>query len=141
MSEPLSIRDCNCLALRRAARLISNFYDSALAASGLRATQFAILALVQEKGEASVNEIAEKLALDRTTAGKNLKPLNAAKLITIAPSEKDARQRAVRVTRAGLARLKIAVPLWRKAQARFEAANGAQQAGELRLRLRALKFR
>jgi DNA-binding MarR family transcriptional regulator len=135
-----SLRDCNCVALRKAARRISNFYDAQLAASGLRATQFAILALVHELGEASVNVIAEKLALDRTTAGKNLRPLQQTGLVKVAPSKHDGRQHAISVTRAGQAALKTAVPLWRQAQNRFEAANGAQNAAALRESLRALKF-
>ena len=135
-----SLRDCNCVALRKAARRISNFYDAQLAASGLRATQFAILALVHELGEASVNVIAEKLALDRTTAGKNLRPLEQTGLVRVTPSKHDRRQRAISVTRAGQAALKIAVPLWRLAQNRFEAANGAENAAALREILRALKF-
>jgi DNA-binding MarR family transcriptional regulator len=131
---------CNCMALRRAARGISNFYDSQLAPSGLRATQFAILVLVNMLGEASVNAVAERLALDRTTAGKNLRPLEAAGLVNIAPSKKDGRQRAIRLTKAGKAALKAAMPLWRRAQARFESANGADKAATLRATLGSLKF-
>ena len=128
------------MSLRRAARSISNFYDSQLAPSGLRATQFAILALVHELGEASVNAVAESLALDRTTAGKNLRPLEAAGLVSIAPSKTDGRQRAIRVTKAGKKALKTALPLWRRAQTLFEAANGTGKAASLRASLHALKF-
>ena len=131
---------CNCMALRRAARSISNFYDGQLAPSGLRATQFAILALVNTLEEASVNAVAERLALDRTTAGKNLRPLEAAGLVSIAPSKKDGRQRAIRLTKAGKAALKAAMPLWRRAQTRFESANGADKAAALRATLGSLKF-
>jgi DNA-binding MarR family transcriptional regulator len=131
---------CNCMALRRAARSISNFYDSQLAPSGLRATQFAILVLVDMLEEASVNAVADRLALDRTTAGKNLRPLEAAGLVSIAPSKKDGRQRAIRLTKAGKAALKAAMPLWRRAQNRFESANGADKAATLRAALGSLKF-
>jgi DNA-binding MarR family transcriptional regulator len=131
---------CNCMALRRAARCISNFYDGELAPSRLRASQFAILTLLQRAGEASVNAIAEHLALDRTTAGKNLRPLEQAGLITVAPSQKDGRRRVVRVTKAGDAALKIATPLWRRAQNTFETANGGANSAALRQTLQALQF-
>ena len=36
--------DCNCLAFRQAARHVSQFYDRFLAPTGLRTTQFSILA-------------------------------------------------------------------------------------------------
>ncbi len=134
----LGVRDCNCVALRRAARRITNFYDSQLAPSGLRATQFSILALVHELEQAPVNSVAEKLDLDRTTAGKNLRPLEKAGLIHVAPSKSDARQRLISLTKAGQAALKQALPLWRRAQARFEAANGPGKAAQLRAVLRDL---
>jgi DNA-binding MarR family transcriptional regulator len=131
---------CNCMALRRAARGISNFYDGELAPSGLRATQFAILTLLQRAGEASVNAIAGRLALDRTTAGKNLRPLEQAGLIAVAPSQQDGRRRVVRLTTAGASALKIATPLWRRAQNAFETSNGSANIAALRQTLQALQF-
>jgi DNA-binding MarR family transcriptional regulator len=136
--EKFGIRDCNCASLRKAARRLTSFYDSQLAPSGLRATQFAILALVNEMEEVSVNLIAERLGLDRTTAGKNLRPLEQAGFIEVVSARHDARQRAISVTRAGHAALKTAVPLWRQAQSRFEAANGADKAAMLRETLKEL---
>jgi DNA-binding MarR family transcriptional regulator len=138
LMEKFGIRDCNCASLRKAARRLTSFYDSQLAPSGLRATQFAILALVNEMEEVSVNLIAERLGLDRTTAGKNLRPLEQAGFIEVVSARHDARQRAISVTRAGHAALKTAVPLWRQAQSRFEAANGADKAALLRETLKEL---
>jgi DNA-binding MarR family transcriptional regulator len=138
LMEKFGIRDCNCASLRKAARRLTSFYDSQLAPSGLRATQFAILALVNEMEEVSVNLIAERLGLDRTTAGKNLRPLEQAGFIEVVSARHDARQRAISVTRAGHAALKTAVPLWRQAQSRFEAANGADKAAMLRETLKEL---
>lgn len=136
----LGIKDCNCASLRRAARRISNFYDSELAPAGLRATQFAILALVNEMEQASVNNVAERLGLDRTTAGKNLRPLEKAGLISVGSSRNDARQRVISLTKTGFATLKQALPLWKRAQSRFETANGAAKAAQLRGMLRDLKI-
>jgi hypothetical protein len=36
-------QDCNCLAIRQAARHVTQFYDQLIAPVGLRTTQFAIL--------------------------------------------------------------------------------------------------
>jgi DNA-binding MarR family transcriptional regulator len=132
--------DCHCLMLRKAARRTSNFYDAELAPSGLRTTQFSILAAVFKTGEITVNAIAERLALDRTTAGKNLRPLEAAKLIRIAPSKQDRRARAITLTAAGLTKFREAAPLWRKAQTRFEALNGKTAVASLRTGLNGLKL-
>ncbi|HEY4273905.1 MAG TPA: MarR family winged helix-turn-helix transcriptional regulator [Rhizomicrobium sp.] len=136
--EKFGVRDCNCASLRKAARRLTSFYDNQLAPSGLRATQFAILALVNELDEVSVNVIAERLGLDRTTAGKNLRPLEQAGLVEVVSAKHDARQRAISVTRAGHAALKVAVPLWRQAQSRFEEANGPEKAAALRDTLKEL---
>jgi DNA-binding MarR family transcriptional regulator len=131
--------ECNCAVLRKAARRISNYYDSELAAAGLRTTQFAILAMVSREGEVTVNSIAGRLELDRTTAGKNLRPLEAAKLIRIARSKSDKRARAISLTPAGALAFQQAIPLWQKAQSRFEKLNGADTASQLRTLLKNLK--
>ena len=46
----------------------------------------------------------------------------------------------VGVTKAGHAALKLAVPLWKQAQSRFETANGAEKAAALRETLKTLQF-
>src|SRR3569623_3257659 len=126
--EKLGVKDCNCGATRKAMRRMSSFYDAQLAPSGLRATQFAILAALNEIGEVSINRMAEQMALDRTTAGKNLRPLEKAGLIKVAPSANDGRMRVITLTREGYNALKKAVPLWRSAQKSFEKSNGAENA-------------
>ena len=131
--------ECNCQLLRKAARRISNYYDSELSASGLRGTQFSILGLLNREGEVTINSIADRLELDRTTSGKNLLPLHAAKLIRIVPSKNDRRARAITLTEEGLVAFKKAIPLWQKAQARFEALNGKETAAQLRSILKNLK--
>ena len=46
--------DCNCLAVRQAARHITQFYDQFLAASGLRTTQFSILGKLRRLGVSAI---------------------------------------------------------------------------------------
>ena len=66
--------ECNCLALRAAARHVTQFYDQVLAASGLRTTQFSILAKLKRKGPQTINALAGDLVMDRTTLGRNVLP-------------------------------------------------------------------
>ena len=115
---------CHCAALRRASRRISQFYDDKLAPAGLRVSQYGILAMLHERQELSVNELARHMALDRTTMGKNLRPLQRDGLVRVAPSASDGRSRAIALTAEGLAALKAAAPLWREAQREFEERNG-----------------
>jgi DNA-binding MarR family transcriptional regulator len=72
---------CTCLAIRQAARHVSQFYDQHLAASGLRITQFSILAKLQERGPLTINGLAEALVIDSTTLGRNIVPLQRDGLI------------------------------------------------------------
>jgi DNA-binding MarR family transcriptional regulator len=138
--EKLGIDQCNCLALRKASRRISQFYDCKLASSGLRVTQYSILAILNELRELSVNELAKHLDLDRTTTGKNLRPLERANFVKVKPSETDGRTRKITLTAAGLAALKAAVPLWHQAQRQFEEDNGREATSALRAILTQLKL-
>lgn len=129
-------RQCNCLAIRQAARHVSQFYDQLLAPSGLRATQFAILSRLQRGGPMTINELAAKLVMDRTTLGRNLLPLEREGLIEIGPGATDRRRREVRLSAAGAARLAAARLGWAAAQKRFDAVFGTERAAALRDLLR-----
>lgn len=130
---------CNCMALRRASRRVTNFYDSKLAPTGLRVTQYAILALLREHGGVSVNSLARYLDLDRTTMGKNLRPLERLRYVKVTSSATDGRSRTITLTNSGGAALKSAAGLWRRAQAEFESENGSAVVRVLRSTLANLK--
>jgi DNA-binding MarR family transcriptional regulator len=126
---------CNCLALRQAARHVSQFYDQFLAASGLRATQYSILARLHRKGpegSMSINALAAELVMDRTTLGRNILPLQRDGLISIEGGRIDRRSKELKLTKAGAARFRAATEGWNKAQRRFEAAFGDKRAKALR---------
>jgi DNA-binding MarR family transcriptional regulator len=141
MSSGFGIADCHCTTLRGASRRISNLYDQCLAPTGLRVTQFAILAVAAEAAAPSVNRLASILDLDRTTIGKNLRPLERECLIEIDVDPADRRTRLVRVSNRGLTRLSQALPLWQGAQRRFEKANGVARSAEIRSTLAGLATR
>lgn len=126
------IDQCNCNALRSAARRVTNFYDRCLETSGLRVTQYVILALLIERPGLSVNELAEALELDRTTAGKNLRPLERDGLVGIVADEADGRSKRVELTNSGRAAFEIAMPLWQSAQAALESKIGIEETSGLR---------
>ena len=126
---------CNCLALRQATRLATQLYDQHLAPSGLRTTQFSILAKLKRLGPMSINALAAALVVDRTTLGRNILPLERDGLIRIEPSATDARSKELHLTRKGAARLGPALERWTEAQKRFEAAYGKERAAQLRTML------
>lgn len=123
---------CNCLALRQAARHVSQFYDQFLAPHGLRTTQYSILARLQRRGTMSINVLAAELVMDRTTLGRNILPLQREGLISISPGRVDRRSKELRLTKAGAERCRAALKAWRQAQTQFEAAFGRKCAETLR---------
>ncbi len=129
---------CNCLALRQAARHVTQFYDQFLAPSGLRTTQFSILAKLRLEGPMAINALAKRLVMDRTTLGRNILPLEREGLIAIVPGRTDRRSKELRLTDAGAARLRAARSGWAAAQTRFDAAFGGQRAAGLRATLQAV---
>jgi DNA-binding MarR family transcriptional regulator len=123
---------CNCLALRQAARQVTQFYDQFLAPSGLRSTQYSILARLERNGPMTINALAGELVMDRTTLGRNILPLQRDGLIAASPGKSDRRSKELRLTASGAARFRAAVKGWREAQAQFETNFGAVRARQLR---------
>jgi len=119
-------RACACANLRKAARALTQLFDEALAPSGLRATQFTLLVTSRLMGESTINELAERMAMDRTTLSRNLKPLLRSGLLEVRPGE-DGRRRLVRLTPAGELALEEAYPLWKQAQQQTLSALGEER--------------
>jgi DNA-binding MarR family transcriptional regulator len=126
---------CNCLALRQATRHVTQFYDQCLTPVGVRATQYSILARLDRKGPLTINALAAELVMDRTTLGRNIRPLQRDGLVAIGPGETDRRKKELRLTSAGSSRFAAAQKEWIKAQADFERAFGVRRAKALRVLL------
>jgi len=128
------------MTLRRAARRVSQRYDEALAPAGLGVAQVSILATLGAREAWSVHALAEKLELDRTTMGKNLRPLERDGLVRMEVDGEDRRGRKVTLTEDGRKTLEAAMVLWDGAQRAFEEANGKRRARELREELAGLRM-
>ncbi|MCH7895905.1 MAG: winged helix-turn-helix transcriptional regulator [candidate division NC10 bacterium] len=119
---------CACFNVRKAARAITQLYDDVLRPSGLRVTQFSILAVTRRLGPVTVTRLAEETVTDRTTLTRNLKVLSQQKLVRIVPGD-DRREREVSLTDRGRAALAQAYPMWKDVQAQV-----AQRLGRERFR-------
>ncbi|GMT48819.1 MAG: transcriptional regulator [bacterium] len=136
--EPRDIAQClDCVSsnLRMTTRAITQVYDVIMQSSGLRGTQFTLMAMIFGMGPATITSLAEALIIDRTTLTRNLKPLYKQKLIHIYEGE-DRRTREVVVTSKGREVIAKALPLWEKAQAHILKSFGDQRwkdlSGELK---------
>lgn len=136
MSDDKSFSDCNCLAIRQAARHVTQFYDQLLAPTGLRATQFAILSRLRQHGPMSINALAARLVMDRTTLGRNILPLQRDGLVEVTAGPADRRRHELRLTEAGRALHRAGIKHWQEAQQRFDAVFGDARAAALRELLR-----
>jgi DNA-binding MarR family transcriptional regulator len=131
-------QECNCFAVRSAARHVTQFYDQHLASSGLRTTQFSILSRLKRNGPMTINRLAEEMAMDRTTLGRNILPLERDGLIRVEPAPNDRRAKELHLTAAGVKGQQTALKAWTEAQGQFEETFGPQRAAQLRGMLRAV---
>ena len=106
---------CVCNTLRMASRVMTQLYDDCLRPSGLRVTQFSILAAVARLGEASLKQLEDELAIDQTTLTRSLTLLEGDGVLERA-SHPDGRIKAMRLTSKGRRALEVARPLWAQAQ-------------------------
>jgi len=110
---------------------VTNYYDALLKEqAGLRTTQLVVLVAVDVAGSQTITDLAEQLALDRTTLTRNLKPLEHAGLLAVAPGT-DQRTHVVTLTAQGEQRLLQVLPLWEQAQAPMVEGIGREQFGAL----------
>src|ERR671933_459249 len=135
---PRVYRGCRLNNWTSRARHVTQFYDQYLASTGLRTTQFSILAKLKRLGPMTINALARELVTDRTTLGRNILPLEREGLIAVVPGRSDRRSKELQLTEAGAARLRVAVKGWTEAQTRFEALFGGQRSSDLRALLRAV---
>jgi DNA-binding MarR family transcriptional regulator len=122
---------CASFVFRKVARAVTRFYDLAFEKFGIRSTQFTILVGVAKTQPTSIGSLSELLLIDPTTLTRTLQRLQKDGLIDISARSK-MRQRFVTLTERGRQALARSLPLWRKAQKRFEQMVGQESWTEMR---------
>lgn len=120
MTDLTAAKTCHCNLLRKAARRVSAIYDQELAGSGLRITQYALLAEIERSGPISITCLAALMVMERNGLGHTLRPLERDGLL-VTVTGKDRRSRTVSLTDLGQRRLADLYPRWQRAQRRVEA--------------------
>jgi len=98
-------------------RALTQLYDDVLRPSGLRVTQFSILATIGRLGEANLRQLEYLLAIDQTTLTRSLNLLERARVIERV-AHPDARVKSMKLSSKGRRALEAARPLWARAQGR-----------------------
>ena len=115
------VRDtCICLHVQRAARALARRFDEALRPLGLTNGQFSMLMSLNRPDAARMWEVADLLAMDRTTLTAALKLLERRGLVEILVDPDDKRSRRLALTPAGRKLLLAAVPIWKREHALIE---------------------
>ena len=117
-----------------ATRAVTQLYDDVLRPSGLRVTQFSILAAIARLGEANLRQLEDALAIDQTTLTRSLALLERDGL-TERVAHPDRRVKAMRLTARAGATLEKARGLWSQAQAQVLRELGTKRWADVRRRL------
>ena len=124
MTKRITREECNCFALRQAARFVTQLYERHLSQADVTAAQFTILSRLAGRPDATAAELSDDLVMDRTTLVRALQRLQ--------------RTLVYRLSAAGVRRYDKAHALWLDAQAEFEQHLKRDRAKALRVELFAL---
>ncbi len=102
------VQACAVMNFRQVARSVTGRFDDRLRPVGLRATQLNLLMAIETSSATTVTDLAEILAMDRTTMTRNLKLLRDRGLVE--PGR-------IELTHKGRRLAARALPLWELAQA------------------------
>jgi len=97
---------------------VSRLYDDELRRSGLRTTQYSLLSRLSRVGDVRQRDLGRMVSLDETTLTRNLGRLIDAGWVDTTVG-KDEREKLVRLTKDGRAKLRQARPAWERAQDRI----------------------
>ncbi len=117
--------ECACATIRRAARLVTQLYDTEFAGL-LEGSQFALLTMIDKKPGCNQSAVVRVLGLDKTTVSRNLRVLERNGWIEAAASD-DRRERGWKLSRRGKDVLTKARPRWKRAQERLRSAMTASE--------------
>ena len=111
-------RDCSAFKIRRLSRQVTQYYDQALRAYGMKATQVHLLTVIREHAPLTVGKLAELIGAERTSVSRALQAAQTAGWVEVGPGD-DGRSKSVAVTPRGVARLKEIEPLRSEQEAAF----------------------
>lgn len=117
---------CLCAMIRKAGRILTRQYDHYLKPSGLKITQFSMLANIDRNPGITVSELAKLLLMDQTTVTRNLRVLEKSGYIHMEPEVTDHRTKRIQVADLGMSKMDEARPLWEKAQLEMERILGRE---------------
>ena len=130
MERTVNPRGCTSLKLRQLSRVVTRHYDSYVAATGLKNSQYSLLSHALMLGPVRPSELALRMGLQPSTLTRNLRPLVSQGLLRLGLGA-DARSRVVEVTAAGRAKRAEAKLAWKHAQVSLNGRLGVARTAAL----------
>jgi len=119
--------------LRRLTRRVTSHYENHLRASGLKLSQYSLLAQLSDVPQ-SLTALAKRMEIDRTTLTRSLQPLLDQGMVGES-SGSDARQRLFVLSASGMRMRTAARKQWRQAQLALEEHLGRDFVANLHTQL------
>ena len=94
---------------------MTQHYEACFRGTGLRATQFTLLASLAQTGPLPISLLASRLGLERTSLTRNLRPLERKGFVETLADD-DRRIRRIKITKRGEAAALDALRAWKRAQ-------------------------
>lgn len=110
---------CVCANLRKKTRVVTQLYDKLLQPTGLKVTQYSMLAHIDLQQAVSISRLGEILQLDQTTVTRNINLLKQHGYVELKRDTSDARTKKITLTEKGLEKLHEAAPIWQTIQDRI----------------------
>ncbi|MFJ7917550.1 MULTISPECIES: MarR family winged helix-turn-helix transcriptional regulator [unclassified Lysinibacillus] len=110
---------CVCANLRKKTRLVTQLYDKLLQPTGLKVTQYSMLANIDLQQAVSISRLGEILLLDQTTITRNINLLKRNGYVDLTRDPQDARAKVITLTDKGVEKLNEAAPIWQDIQERI----------------------
>jgi DNA-binding MarR family transcriptional regulator len=136
-SEPVGPRgnqmaeECLAVRVRLLSRRLSRIYDGALRPLGLTIAQLNLLSVIEVIEAAPAGRVADLLGMEISTLSRNARIMERDGWITIERAERG-NGRILRITSAGLQKLREAKPAWDAAQLEARELLGDEGALELK---------
>ena len=124
---------CTGARLRRLTRRVTSHYENHLRASGLKLSQYSLLAQLSDVPQ-SLTALAKRMEIDRTTLTRSLQPLLDQGMVGES-SGTDARQRLFVLSASGMRMRTAARKQWRQAQLALEEHLGRDFVANLHTQL------
>lgn len=107
---------CVCANLRKKTRVVTHLYDKLLQPTGLKVTQYSMLANIDHQQSVSISQLGDILLLDQTTITRNINLLKQNGYVDITKDPQDARTKVITLTEKGVEKLNEAAPIWEDIQ-------------------------